>query len=49
MISGSFRPWPVHKAVVLRHMDWGEAGRLLWLFSREQGMLNIRVSFAGPF
>jgi DNA repair protein RecO (recombination protein O) len=25
------------EAVVLRHQDWGEADRLLWLFSREMG------------
>lgn len=28
------------EAVVLRHADWGEADRLLWLFSREQGKLR---------
>jgi DNA repair protein RecO (recombination protein O) len=25
------------EAVVLRHQDWGEADRMLWLFSREMG------------
>jgi len=28
------------EAVVLSHADWGEADRLLWLFSREQGKLR---------
>lgn len=28
------------EAVVLRHADWGEADRLLWLYSREQGKLR---------
>lgn len=28
------------EAVVLRHQDWGEADRLLWLFTREQGKLR---------
>lgn len=28
------------EAIVLRHSDWGEADRLLWLFSREQGKLR---------
>ncbi len=28
------------EAVVLRHSDWGEADRLLWLFSREVGKLR---------
>jgi DNA repair protein RecO (recombination protein O) len=28
------------EAIVLRHTDWGEADRLLWLFSREQGKLR---------
>jgi DNA repair protein RecO (recombination protein O) len=28
------------EAVVLRHSDWGEADRLLWLFTREQGKLR---------
>ncbi len=27
-------------AIVLRHQDWGEADRLLWLFTREQGKLR---------
>lgn len=27
-------------AVVLRHADWGEADRLLWLYTREQGKLR---------
>ncbi len=29
------------EAVVLRHTDWGEADRLLWLFTREQGKVRI--------
>jgi len=29
------------EAVVLRHMDWGEADRLLWIFSREQGKQRV--------
>jgi DNA repair protein RecO (recombination protein O) len=28
------------EAVVLRHMDWGEADRLLWLFTRELGKIR---------
>ncbi len=28
------------EAVVLKHSDWGEADRLVWLFSREQGKLK---------
>ena len=28
------------EAVVLRHSDWGEADRVLWLFTREQGKLR---------
>ncbi len=28
------------EAIVLRHMDWGEADRLIWLFSREQGKIQ---------
>ena len=28
------------EAVVLRHTDWGEADRLLWLFTRELGKLR---------
>ncbi len=28
------------EAVVLRHSDWGEADRLLWLFTRQQGKLR---------
>lgn len=28
------------EAIVLRHQDWGEADRLLWLFTREQGKLR---------
>jgi DNA repair protein RecO (recombination protein O) len=28
------------EAVVLRHSDWGEADRLLWLFTREQGKVR---------
>jgi DNA repair protein RecO (recombination protein O) len=27
-------------AIVLRHMDWGEADRLLWLFTRETGKIR---------
>jgi DNA repair protein RecO (recombination protein O) len=27
-------------AIVLRHQDWGEADRLLWLYTREQGKLR---------
>jgi DNA repair protein RecO (recombination protein O) len=27
--------------VVLRHSDWGEADRLLWLFTRERGKLRV--------
>lgn len=29
------------EAVVLRHSDWGEADRLLWLFTRELGKLRV--------
>ncbi len=29
------------EAVVLRHSDWGEADRLLWLFTREQGKIRV--------
>ncbi len=29
------------EAVVLRHMDWGEADRLLWLFTRETGKVRV--------
>jgi len=29
------------EAVVLRHADWGEADRLLWLFTRELGKLQV--------
>ena len=29
------------EAVVLRHMDWGEADRLLWLFTRELGKVCV--------
>ena len=29
------------EAIVLRHIDWGEADRLLWLFTREQGKIRI--------
>ena len=29
------------EAVVLRHTDWGEADRLLWLFTRELGKLQV--------
>ncbi|MBN2548765.1 MAG: DNA repair protein RecO [Anaerolineales bacterium] len=28
------------EAVVLRHTDWGEADRLIWLFTREMGKLR---------
>jgi DNA repair protein RecO (recombination protein O) len=28
-------------AVVLRHMNWGEADRLLWLFTRELGKIRV--------
>lgn len=28
------------EAVVLRHKDWGEADRLLWLYSRQRGKLR---------
>src|SRR5512136_3161070 len=28
------------EAIVLRHSDWGEADRLLWLFTRELGKLK---------
>jgi len=28
------------EAVVLRHQDWGEADRLLWLYTREHGRLR---------
>jgi DNA repair protein RecO (recombination protein O) len=28
------------EAVVLKHSDWGEADRLIWLFSREHGKLR---------
>jgi DNA repair protein RecO (recombination protein O) len=29
------------EAVVLRHTDWGEADRLLWLYTRELGKLRV--------
>lgn len=29
------------EAIILRHTDWGEADRLLWLFTREQGKLRV--------
>jgi DNA repair protein RecO (recombination protein O) len=29
------------EAIVLRHMDWGEADRLLWLFTREMGKVRV--------
>jgi DNA repair protein RecO (recombination protein O) len=29
------------EAVVLRHIDWGEADRLLWLFTRELGKVCV--------
>lgn len=28
------------EAIVLRHADWGEADRLIWLYTREQGKLR---------
>jgi DNA repair protein RecO (recombination protein O) len=29
------------EAIVLRHIDWGEADRLLWLFTREIGKVKV--------
>lgn len=29
------------EAIVLRHSDWGEADRLLWLFTRESGKMQV--------
>jgi DNA repair protein RecO (recombination protein O) len=29
------------EAIVLRHSDWGEADRMLWLFTRENGKLQV--------
>jgi DNA repair protein RecO (recombination protein O) len=29
------------EAIVLRHTDWGEADRLLWLFTRELGKVKV--------
>ncbi len=29
------------EAIVLRHADWGEADRLLWLFTRETGKVKV--------
>ena len=29
------------EAIVLRHADWGEADRLLWLFTREMGKVKV--------
>jgi DNA repair protein RecO (recombination protein O) len=29
------------EAIVLRHADWGEADRLLWLFTRELGKVKV--------
>ena len=29
------------EAIVLRHHDWGEADRLLWLFTRQIGKLQV--------
>lgn len=29
------------EAVVLRHIDWGEADRILWLFTREMGKVRV--------
>jgi DNA repair protein RecO (recombination protein O) len=29
------------EAIVLRHIDWGEADRLLWLFTRETGKIRV--------
>jgi DNA repair protein RecO (recombination protein O) len=28
-------------AIILRHIDWGEADRLLWLFTRETGKVRV--------
>lgn len=39
MATNRFRTHRV-EAVVLRHQDWSEADRLLWLFTREQGKLR---------
>ncbi len=40
MPANRFRTQRV-EAIVLRHQDWGEADRLLWLFTREQGKLRV--------
>ena len=29
------------EAIVLRHIDWGEADRLLWIFTREMGKMQV--------
>lgn len=29
------------EAIILRHTDWGEADRLLWIFTRELGKLQV--------
>lgn len=29
------------EAIVLRHADWGEADRMLWLFTREMGKVQV--------
>ena len=29
------------EAIILRHSDWGEADRLLWIFTRELGKLRV--------
>ncbi len=29
------------EAIVLRHTDWGEADRMLWLFTREMGKVKV--------
>ena len=39
MPASRFRSHRV-EAVVLRHQDWGEADRLLWLFTLEQGKIR---------
>lgn len=39
-MQGRFRSQRV-EAIILRHVDWGEADRLLWLFTRELGKLRV--------
>jgi DNA repair protein RecO (recombination protein O) len=39
-MSDRFRSQRV-EAIILRHADWGEADRLLWIFSRELGKLRV--------